>query len=95
MKKKTAVVVTTENRGVFFGYVDDDSNAPSKIVIKNARMCVYWSQDVKGVVGLAATGPTKSCRVTHSTPTLTAYKVTAILECTNAAADAWEKALWS
>lgn len=92
---KRPVVVTTEFRGVFFGYVKDDSKSPERIELEQARMCVYWSTDVKGVVGLAATGPTKECRVTHSIPSMTAYKVTAVLDCSPEAAEKWEAGAWS
>lgn len=95
MKKKKAVVITTEFRGVFFGYVADDKKLPAEIVIENARMCVYWSSDVKGVIGLAATGPTKGCKITHSVPEVKAYKVTAILNCTPEATEKWESNLWA
>ena len=89
------VIVTTEHRGVFFGYVGDRSKAPSEIEIEKARMCVYWSNDVKGVLGLAATGPTKGCRVTHAVPKFTAYKVTGILDCSPEAAEKWEQGAWA
>lgn len=94
-KNQKAVVITTEHRGVFFGYLEDDKKAPAEITLSKARICVHWSSDVKGVLGLAATGPTKSCRISHAVPEFKAYKVTAVLECTPEAAEAWEKALWS
>jgi hypothetical protein len=94
-KKERAVVITTEHRGVFFGYVANEKKAPAEIELEKARMCVYWSSDVKGVLGLAATGPTKGCRVTHSIPKFTAYKVTGILECSPEAVEAWEKGAWA
>lgn len=95
MKTKQAVVVTTEHRGVFFGYVTENSDLPNKITLENARMCVYWSADVKGILGLAATGPTKECKITHAIPSIVAYKVTAVLDCTNDAAAKWEKGVWN
>src|ERR1700680_802078 len=62
-KKKTerAVLVTTTHRGVFFGYADDTGGASIKM--RAARNCIYWSADVKGFLGLASTGPTKSCKI--------------------------------
>jgi len=41
-----AVVVTTENRGVFFGYVRDESKAPAQITLEKVRNCVYWPMQV-------------------------------------------------
>lgn len=95
MTEKKAVVVTTEHKGVFFGYVESDEKAPAEIALNQARMCVYWSSDVKGILGLAATGPTKQCRVTHAVPKFTAYKITGILECSPEAIEAWEKGVWA
>lgn len=90
------VVVTTENRGVFFGYlVDEPTKLPSEITLENARMCIYWSAATKGVLGLAATGPAKDSRITHAIPKLTAYKVTAVLDCSPEAAEKWEAGIWS
>lgn len=48
-----AVLVTTEHRGVFFGYATETDG--ETITLKNARNCVYWSSDVKGFLGLAST----------------------------------------
>lgn len=92
---KRPVVITTEHRGVFFGYVLDDSKLPTEVTLEGARICVYWSADVKGVLGLAATGPSKNCRISHAVPKFTAYKVTAVLDCTPEASEKWEQSLWS
>ena len=94
MSIKRPVVVTTEHRGVFFGYVKDDSELPQKITLSQARMCVYWSSDTKGVLGLAATGPTKSCRVGLAVPKFEAWKITGVIECTPEATEAWESGPW-
>lgn len=91
---KKPVVVTTENRGVFFGYVKDDSKAPAEIVLEKARMCVYWDTETKGVLGLSATGPTKGCRITHAIPEAKLYKVTGIFDCSPEAIENWEKSIW-
>ncbi|MGL6349118.1 MAG: DUF6948 domain-containing protein, partial [Aeromonas sp.] len=34
------VIVTTEYKGVFFGYADDTTG--DTINLKNARMAIYW-----------------------------------------------------
>lgn len=91
---KKPVVVTTEFRGVFFGYVEDDSKLPTEITLSNARMCVYWSDETKGLMGLAATGPKEGCRITQAVPKFTAYKVTAVIESSPEAAEAWELGVW-
>lgn len=99
VKKKVAkklsgrpVIVTTEYRGVFFGYADNTDG--DTIKLKNARLCVYWSADVKGFMGLASGGPTKDCRIGPPAD-IEARKVTAVLEVSPEAVKAWEAAPWA
>lgn len=90
------IIVCTEKRGVFFGYASGSCKTlPEKIIIKDAQNCVYWSQDVKGVLGLASGGPTKNCRIGPKVPRLTLYGVTAIIDCTTEAEEAWKNQPWS
>ncbi len=91
---KKPVVVTTEWRGVFFGYVKDESEKPTRLVLENARMCVYWSEQTKGVLGLASKGPNNSCRIGNRVPEAEIWKVTGIFECTPEAVEAWESEPW-
>lgn len=90
-KKSRAVLVTTANRGVFFGYATDTTGATIKL--KNARMCLYWSADCRGFMGLAATGPTASCRI-GAKADIEVRNVTSVCEVTPEAAAAWERAPW-
>lgn len=85
------VVVTTEHRGVFFGYADNTDG--EQIALKKARLCLYWDVAVKGFMGLASGGPTKGCRIGPPAD-ITLRKITAVLECTPDAAKAWEEAPW-
>lgn len=91
--KKVPVVVTTAHRGVFYG-VGIPSDAET-ITITDARMCVYWSQDVRGVLGLASSGPSKNCKVTLPVPSLTLRDVTAVIVCSQEAAEAWGRGPWA
>ncbi len=94
--KKTAerpVIVTTAHRGVFFGYAKDVDG--ETIDLKRARLCVYWSQDVKGFMGLAAGGPTKSCRIGPAVPSITLRAITSVLAVSPEAVKAWEAAPWT
>ena len=93
MKKEQPVMVTTEFRGVFFGYMTEPP-VDGSITIKRARNCVYWSQDVKGFMGLAATGPSKDCKIGPAVPSVMLNKVTAIIEVTKEAAEKWEGGPW-
>ena len=86
------VVVTTTHRGVFFGYADQTNG--EQIVLAKARLCLYWSADVMGFMGLAASGPSKSCKVGPAAD-ITLRNITAVLEVTPEAVAAWERAPWS
>ena len=93
MAKKDVPLVVTTQRGVFFGY-GDPANV-EHIRIERARMVVYWSQDCRSVVGLAATGPSKQCRIGPAAPSMVVRNVTAIIECTKDAAEKFEGAPWA
>ena len=91
--KEKALLVTTVHRGVFFGYGDGAVKSKT-ITIKNARNCLYWSADVKGFLGLAATGPSDGCKIGPRAPSLTLTDVTSVSEVSPEAADKWERASW-
>lgn len=95
-KKKTAtkprpVLVTTAHRGVFFGYADKTDG--ETISLKQARLCLYWSQDIKGFMGLAANGPSSQCRIGPPAD-ISLRNITAVLEVTPSAVAAWNAAPW-
>jgi hypothetical protein len=94
-KKNSAeqpVLVTTAHRGVFFGYAKDVDGIT--IDLLRARLCVYWSADVKGFMGLAANGPTKGCRVGPPAD-VQLRAITSVVKVTPEAAAAWEAAPWA
>lgn len=86
-----AVLVTTEFRGVFFGYIKSNKKTPSEITLKDVRNCIYW-QDCGGFLGLAEKGPNSSCRIGSPVKEITLYKVTSVTPVSAEAAKAWEKA---
>ena len=90
--KERPVVVTTQHRGVFFGYAAETDGETIKL--RAARNCLYWSPDVKGFMGLAASGPSLSCRIGPAVD-ISLRDITSVIECTVAATKAWEDAPWS
>ena len=58
-----AVLVTTEFRGVFFGYASDTSG--DTISLTGARNCIYWPSENGGFLGLASKGPVKGAGNPH------------------------------
>ena len=92
-KKEIPLVVTTAHKGVFFGF--GHPTTESIIRIEKARMCVYWSADVRGVLGLASNGPTKGCKIGPSVPAITLRDVTSVMEVSAEAAAKWEEQPWN
>jgi len=88
--KNKAVLVTTEFRGVFFGYVKDDKKLPNQITISNVKNCIYWSSDIGGFLGLAASGPSSSCKIGAEVPELTLFKVTSVSPVSEEAEKKWK-----
>jgi hypothetical protein len=88
-----AVVVTTAHRGVFFGYASDV--AGEIVTLKKARLCLYWSEDVRaswvwpqrGRAGVAVSVP--------AVESMDLRSITAIIACSPQATEAWEKQPWA
>lgn len=92
-----AVLITTDSskRGVFMGLIDPADVDKDNIVAEEVRMAVYWSEDMKGVLGLASMGPSKSCRISKAVPKALIKGVTAVVELTDDAVKNWRKEPWS
>jgi hypothetical protein len=76
--KKKPVLVTTEFRGVFFGYIKEDKKSPGQLTLTDAKNCIYWSADVGGFLGLASNGPSSQCKIGAKVSEVTVYKITSI-----------------
>lgn len=87
--KNKAVLVTTEFRGVFFGYVKDDKKLPDEITLTQVKNCIYWTADCGGFLGLAASGPTSSCKIGTQVPELRLFRVTSVTPVSDEAAKKW------
>ena len=94
MKEKALpVLVTTEHRGVFFGYQSEPMNG-TNINLIDMRCCIYWDVSVKGFVGLAAHGPNNKCKIGPKANG-TLFGVTSIIHVSPEAVAKWEAAPWS
>lgn len=87
--KNKAVLVTTEFRGVFFGYVKSDAKLPDEITLTKVRNCIYWSVSVGGFLGLASKGPDSQCKIGTKVPELRLFKITSVTPVTDEAAQQW------
>jgi hypothetical protein len=84
------IVVTTDKRGVFFGFCQDYTQRP--LVLENARMAIYWDKSVGGVLGLSDTGPSPSSRISAVCPSITIEGITSVMSCTETAIKNWKEA---
>ncbi len=82
------VLVTTAHRGVFFGWASK-TDGPT-ISLKRARLCIRWSADLMGFMGLAAKGPNSQC-IIGPPADIELRDITSIAECTDEAVKRWEK----
>lgn len=87
-----AVLVTTAHRGVFFGYATETDG--DVIRLRAARLCIYWSKDLRGFMGLAASGPSSGCRIGPPAD-IALRNITAVVEVTPDAVKLWENAPWA
>lgn len=88
-------VITTQHRGVFFGYCTPlNGHVPSELRLERARMCVYWPDTEHGVFGLASQGPLKGSRVGPAVPEVYLRDVTAAIGVTEGAIGRWETEPW-
>lgn len=90
--KSRPVVVTTAHKGVFFGYAEDTSG--NTIQLKKARLCVYWTTDIRGFMGLASMGPSLSCRIGPAAD-IEVRDITSVIEVSKEAEERWNKAPWA
>ena len=94
------VIVTTEFRGVFFGYVPaelyeqikarDEASLP-KLTITGAKNCLYWHSSIGGFLGLASVGPNDQCKIGKRVNEVTLYKITSVTPVEDVAVTAWER----
>ena len=84
------VLVTTEYRGVFFGYASDTNG--DVITLTNARNCIYWPSGNGGFGGLASEGPASGSRIGAKVSQIELRKITAVAEVTPTAVEKWEAA---
>jgi hypothetical protein len=91
MGKERAVLITTEYRGVFFGYAENTDGETIKL--KRARNCIYWPTHNKGFMGLASEGPHRDAKIGPEAD-IELRKVTSVVEVTEKAEKVWHAFKW-
>jgi hypothetical protein len=90
-----AVLVTTEHRGIFFGYLIGDITK-EQVKLRAVRNVVYFDTATKGFIGLASEGPTAACRVgPPAGDESTLFDITGVFAVTERAAKRFEDAPWA
>lgn len=89
LNKERPVIVTTAHRGVFFGYALNTDG--ETIFLKRSRLCLQWTADLRGFMGLASFGPSSGCKIGPRAD-ITLRSITAVLEVAPEAVDKWEAA---
>lgn len=85
-------VVLTEFKEIFCGWSSDVSG--DRIKLRDARQAVYYSSDTHGLLGLATDGPGRGSKIGPAA-NIEVRRVVNVIECSQAATEAWEKAKWS
>lgn len=85
------VVITTNHKGVFFGYAT--STVGDIIALKRARNAYYWAGG-GGILQLGATGPAPGSKIGDRAD-VELRGISGVIECTPEAVKAWEAATWS
>jgi len=91
------VVVTTnkDRRGVFYGLLKEWDRDKDYLILEQARMIIYWSQETKGVLGLASDGAANGSKVTSTIPMIELNGITAILLATQKAQKRFRDEIWN
>jgi hypothetical protein len=84
------VIITTEQRGVWFAQVDDNNDLTRKTLtdLKNCKMAIYWGTE-RGLQQLAQSGPTLKSRISEPCDIPVLHNVTAVFAVTDKAAEVW------
>ena len=90
--KSRPVLVTTQHRGVFFGYATETNG--TTITLRRARCVIYWPRECKGFLGLASIGPIVGSRVGPAAD-VELRDVTCIADVSAEAVARFEAAPWS
>lgn len=85
------ILITTQHRGVFFGYVPDDQDMTARtMALKKARGAIYWNT-TKGVAELATDGPNNGSRIGAEADINAIHDITAVWAVTPEAEALWTR----
>lgn len=87
------VLVTTQHRGVFCGYLPEGTDVSQRTLrdMKRTRMAIRWGT-TRGVAQLAETGPTAVSKIGAPADLAVLHDITAVWMVRDVARLAWEAA---
>ena len=92
MSDDLKVLITTQHRGVFAGFILADQDLTAKnMPLKNARMAIYWGT-TRGVMELCESGPTAKSRISAPADIPMLHDITAVFAISDKAWDKWQSA---
>ena len=86
MTEQKFVLVTTEYRGVFVGFLESQDSRT--VVLTRAKCAIRWNTD-GGFLELAKKGPNDGSRIGSEAERITLYSVTSIADVTDEAREKW------
>lgn len=86
------VIITTQHRGVFFGYVEENADLEARALsIRHAKMAIRWNT-TKGIGELALSGPNDGSIIGAEADIAALHDVTCVWYVTQEAAKKWDEA---
>ncbi len=86
--KQEFVLITTEWRGLFAGFMESHDETLRAVVITRAR-CAIDCDTTRGFIELASDGPNKMSKIGAEAPRAFFHGITSVIGCTDKARDAW------
>jgi hypothetical protein len=79
------VLVTTQHRGIFFGLTSAKDGAET-VRLSQCRNVLYWPQECKGFLGLAANGPKFGAKLGPAAESVELRNITSVIDLNDASA---------
>lgn len=91
MSELIPAIITTEYRGVFFGYIKEEQIKETTLDVEKCRNVRYWTSEVNGFQGLSSNGPSNGCTISAMAGgPVVLHKVTSVSVCSESATQKWE-----
>lgn len=87
----TPVLVTTKNRGIYYGYMVIDKG-PAAVTLAQARVVAEWDCGQEGFLALATKGPRDRAHVSPPCVELTIYDIDTVALVSTEAVEEWDNA---